>query len=189
MSSGCMIERRLQREFEWAEFPAVLAEGLLHLHGAGVELAESVFSPPLSFLLGRYGHFHQRLPSTGRHRFVRWVRGQQRSSTKRPSPTSPSGTSTQTVRKNVYSRGQNRAIHVPSGSQLAVCQPAFLETATLAPGRRQRPHCQIPQIREASPPWKPSKSSGPRLNAGSPTDALVEISTKSKPCQSTRGAW
>ena len=41
---SCMIERRLQRKFEWTELPAVFAEGLLRLHGAGVELAESVFS-------------------------------------------------------------------------------------------------------------------------------------------------
>ena len=41
---SCMMERRLQRKFEWTELPAVLAEGLLRLHGAGVELAESVFS-------------------------------------------------------------------------------------------------------------------------------------------------
>ena len=39
-----MMERRLQRKIEWTELPAVLAEGLLRLHGAGVELAESVFS-------------------------------------------------------------------------------------------------------------------------------------------------
>jgi len=39
-----MMERRLQRNFEWTELPAVLAKGLLRLHGAGVELAESVFS-------------------------------------------------------------------------------------------------------------------------------------------------
>ena len=38
-----MMERRLQRKFEWTELPAVLAEGLLHLDGVGVELAESVF--------------------------------------------------------------------------------------------------------------------------------------------------
>ena len=37
-----MKERRLQRKFEWTELPAVLAEGLLRLNGAGVELAESV---------------------------------------------------------------------------------------------------------------------------------------------------
>ena len=41
---SCMMERRLQRKFEWTELPAVLAEGLLRLNGAGVELAESVFS-------------------------------------------------------------------------------------------------------------------------------------------------
>jgi len=41
---SCMMERRLQRKFEWTELPAVLAEGLLRLYGAGVELAESVFS-------------------------------------------------------------------------------------------------------------------------------------------------
>ena len=41
---SCMTERRLQRKFEWTELPAVLAEGLLCLHGAGVELAKSVFS-------------------------------------------------------------------------------------------------------------------------------------------------
>ena len=39
-----MMERRLQRKFEWAELPAVFAEGLLRLHGAGIELAESIFS-------------------------------------------------------------------------------------------------------------------------------------------------
>jgi len=39
-----MMERWLQRKFEFTELPAVLAEGLLRLHGAGVELAESVFS-------------------------------------------------------------------------------------------------------------------------------------------------
>jgi len=39
-----MMERRLQRKFESTELPAVLAEGLLCLHGAGVELSESVFS-------------------------------------------------------------------------------------------------------------------------------------------------
>ena len=39
-----MIQRRLQRKFEWAEYSAVLAEGLLCLHGVGVELAESGFS-------------------------------------------------------------------------------------------------------------------------------------------------
>ena len=39
-----MMERRLQRKFEWTELPAVLAEGLLRLYGAGVVLAESVFS-------------------------------------------------------------------------------------------------------------------------------------------------
>jgi len=31
-------------EFDWTELPAVLAEGLFRLKGAGVELAESVFS-------------------------------------------------------------------------------------------------------------------------------------------------
>ena len=40
----CMMERRLQRKFEWTELPTVLAEGLLCLHGVGVELAESGFS-------------------------------------------------------------------------------------------------------------------------------------------------
>ena len=38
------MERRLQRKFEWTESPAVFAEGWLRLHGAEVELAESVFS-------------------------------------------------------------------------------------------------------------------------------------------------
>jgi len=37
---SCMMERLLQRKFEWTELPAVLTEGLLRLHGAGVELAE-----------------------------------------------------------------------------------------------------------------------------------------------------
>ena len=67
---------------------------------------------------------------------------------------------------NVYSRGQSRAIHELPGSRLAVYQPAFLETATHAPGRRQRPHCQGPQIRETAPPRQPSNSRGPRLNSG-----------------------
>ena len=31
-------------KFEWTKLPAVLAEGLLRLHGAGAELAESDFS-------------------------------------------------------------------------------------------------------------------------------------------------
>ena len=44
MQDSCMMERRLQRKFEWTELPAVLAEGLLRLHGLGVKLAESVFS-------------------------------------------------------------------------------------------------------------------------------------------------
>jgi len=35
-----MMERRLQRKFEWTELPAVLAEVLHRLHGVGVELAE-----------------------------------------------------------------------------------------------------------------------------------------------------
>ena len=39
-----MMERWLQRKFEWAELPAVLAEGLLSLYGTGVELTESAFS-------------------------------------------------------------------------------------------------------------------------------------------------
>jgi len=41
---SCVMERRLQRRFPWTELPAVLAEGLLRLHGAGVELAELIFS-------------------------------------------------------------------------------------------------------------------------------------------------
>ena len=45
---SCMMERRLRRKFEWIELPAVLAEGLLRLHGAGVKLAVSVPLPPLS---------------------------------------------------------------------------------------------------------------------------------------------
>ena len=57
--------------------------------------------------------------------------------------------------ENLYSRGQSRAIHEFSGSHLAVCQPTFLETVTLAPGRRQSPCCQGHQIREAIPPRKP----------------------------------
>jgi len=32
----CMNERRFKRKFDWTEQPAVLAEGLLRLHGAGV---------------------------------------------------------------------------------------------------------------------------------------------------------
>jgi len=43
---NCMMERRLQKKFEWTESPAVLAGALLRLHGAGIELAESVFSRP-----------------------------------------------------------------------------------------------------------------------------------------------
>ena len=39
-----MVERQLQRKFDWAELPAVLAEGPLRLYGVGVEFAESVFS-------------------------------------------------------------------------------------------------------------------------------------------------
>jgi len=39
-----MMEKRTQMKFEWAELPAVMADGLLRLHGAGVELAESVLS-------------------------------------------------------------------------------------------------------------------------------------------------
>jgi len=42
------MERRLQRKLKWTELPAVLAEGLLRLHGVGVELAESVFSSDVS---------------------------------------------------------------------------------------------------------------------------------------------
>ena len=45
---SCMMERRLQWKFEWTEFSAVLAEGLLRLCGAGVVLALSLprqFSP------------------------------------------------------------------------------------------------------------------------------------------------
>jgi len=38
-----MMERWLQRKIQWTELPAVLAEGLLRLHGSGVELAESVW--------------------------------------------------------------------------------------------------------------------------------------------------
>jgi len=45
-----IMERRLQRKFEWKKLPAVLVEELFCLHGAGVELNESIF------LLGRYGH-------------------------------------------------------------------------------------------------------------------------------------
>jgi len=41
---SCMMERRLQWKFEWTEFSAVLAEGLLRLNGAGVELTETVLS-------------------------------------------------------------------------------------------------------------------------------------------------
>jgi len=37
-----MMERWLQRKFKWTELPAVLAEGLLRLNGAGVELIKSV---------------------------------------------------------------------------------------------------------------------------------------------------
>jgi len=40
----CVIERRLQGNFERTELPVVLAEGLFCLHGDGVELGESVFS-------------------------------------------------------------------------------------------------------------------------------------------------
>ena len=41
---SCMMERRLQRKLEWMELPAILAKGLLRLHGTGVELAaEAVF--------------------------------------------------------------------------------------------------------------------------------------------------
>jgi len=39
-----MMKRRLQRKFEGTELPVVLVEGLLRLCGAGVKLAESVFS-------------------------------------------------------------------------------------------------------------------------------------------------
>jgi len=58
-----MTEMRLQRKIEWAELSAVLVEGLRRLHGAGVELAESVL------LLGRYGHFH---PTQAPLRDTRW---------------------------------------------------------------------------------------------------------------------
>ena len=40
---NCIMERRLQRKFEWTDLPAVLAEGLLRLHGVGAELAKSFF--------------------------------------------------------------------------------------------------------------------------------------------------
>jgi len=62
----------------------------------------------------------------------------------------------------VYSRGQSRAIHEPPGSHLAV----FLEIATLALGRRQRPHCQRPQIREAFPPRQTSELKRPPTKCG-----------------------
>ena len=42
---SCMMERRLKRKFEWTEIPAFLAEGLLRLHGAGVELNEPETAP------------------------------------------------------------------------------------------------------------------------------------------------
>ena len=41
---SCMMERRLQRKFEWTELPSVLVEGLLRLHVTGVEHAESASS-------------------------------------------------------------------------------------------------------------------------------------------------
>jgi len=41
---SCIMEKRLQRKFKWAELHVVLAEGLLRLHGSVAELAESVFS-------------------------------------------------------------------------------------------------------------------------------------------------
>ena len=69
------------------------------------------------------------------------------SSTKRSSPTSSRGSSAQTVQKNVCSRGQNRAIHEPTGSHFALTQPAFLETAALAPGHHQRPHDIVRDIK------------------------------------------
>ena len=57
-----MVDWRFQRKFDWTDLlTAVLAEGLLRLHGAVVERPESVFS-----LVGRYGHFHPiRVNDTG----------------------------------------------------------------------------------------------------------------------------
>jgi len=68
---SCMMKRRLQRKFEWMELPAVLAEGLLRLHGVGAELAESVFSSgdTGTTLRSQDGHFH---PIEVTDRDARW---------------------------------------------------------------------------------------------------------------------
>jgi len=60
-----MMERRLQKKFEWTELPAVLAEGLLRLHGAGVELAESVCVSFEEQVFKNYDLFHAQSLDTG----------------------------------------------------------------------------------------------------------------------------
>jgi len=133
-----MIERRLQRKFEWAELPAVLAEGPLRLNGAGVDLAESVFSSDDA------GNFTP---------CKLWI-VMHSGATKRPARfrihLDPPYVWINAARR----RGDIDLCN--SGSHLAVCQPAFLETAALAPSRRQRPHCQGHQIRKTSRTRKPS---------------------------------
>ena len=57
-----------------------------------------------------------RRPSTGRHRLVRWVRGQQRSSPNDHPPPPTRHVSTGGP-ENVRSRGKNCAFHEPSGSR------------------------------------------------------------------------
>jgi len=46
---SCMMEKRLQRKFEWADLPAVLAEGLLRLNRDARRCDEAPCSVPYSF--------------------------------------------------------------------------------------------------------------------------------------------
>ena len=131
--------------------------------GAGVELAESVFSPPLSFLLGRYGHFHQRHPSTGRHRLVCWVRGQQHSSTKRPSPPPHAARQHKLSRKTCTREGRIALFTGPRAVISPYASPPSLKPRRFRPAAASALIARGIIFERLTRNLQTSNSSGPRL--------------------------
>ena len=136
----CMMERRLKSKFEWTELPEISAGELSRMHGAGAELAEAVFS---SDDTGTFTPYKLRVVMHG-------------GATRRPARfrilLDP---------PYVWISAARRWGDINScalGSDLAICQPVFLETATFAPGRHQHPHCQGLRISLAAPPRQTSNS-------------------------------
>jgi len=182
------MERRFQRKFEWRELPAVLAEGLRRLRGAGVELAEPVFS---SGDTGTYTSYKLRFVMHG-------------GATKRPArfcilldfphksgstPPVDGATSTCALGEGSAALANQTTSHFPTqrvsiyGSEKRALERAEPRYKTILGQLSRRMPARLPCNRDACARQPPTRLlSGTSNSRGSPTKAALELKRPPAKC-------